>query len=150
MLLRAGDVARAEPHIERALSLFEQAEVETGKAQLLLSLAELLLAKRDLATAESVAREAVALAERHHETGTTSDGHYWLAQVALARDDQQAADVEFAASLADPDDGGWTNFSLREGAVVFLVLIYCAAVFGFYAFILRHILFWIDERQKKA
>ena len=106
LLLRAGDVARAEPHIERALSLFEQAEVETGKAQLLLSLAELLLAKRDLATAESVAREAVALAERHHETGTTSDGHYWLAQVALARDDQQAVDVEFAASLADPDDGG--------------------------------------------
>src|SRR5439155_22366583 len=61
---------------------------------------------RDLATAESVAREAVALAERHHETGTTSDGHYWLAQVALARDYQHAVDVDFAASLADPDDGG--------------------------------------------
>src|SRR5438552_11948517 len=104
LLLRGGDTAAAQSHIDRALAMFVEAGVETGKAQILLSLAEVALAKRDLATARRNAGQALALAERMTEMGTVSDGHYWLALVAHAEGDAAAVDAEFAAALSEPDE----------------------------------------------
>jgi tetratricopeptide (TPR) repeat protein/DNA-binding XRE family transcriptional regulator len=99
LLVRAGDLHAAKPHIEKALRLFEEAGVEVGKANVLLSLAEVALAQYDLGKAEQLGRDALALAERLSEDATVAEAHYWLAKVAEARGDEQAVDAEFAATF---------------------------------------------------
>jgi tetratricopeptide (TPR) repeat protein len=99
LLVRAGDLHAAAPHIEKAIHLFEEAGVEATKANFVLSLAELALARYDLATAESLCQEALALSGRLSEHDTVAEAHYWLAKVAEARGDEQAVDAEFAATF---------------------------------------------------
>lgn len=104
LLLRGGDVSGAEAHIERALAIFDEAGVEASRAQIMLSLAEVAMARRDTRTARRWSEEGLVLAERLHETATTSDAHYWLAQVAHAEGDDAAVDAEFVAALSEPHD----------------------------------------------
>jgi tetratricopeptide (TPR) repeat protein/DNA-binding XRE family transcriptional regulator len=99
LLLHAGDVKAAEPHIERAISLFEEAGVEANKANAVLSLSELALAKHNLSEADHRAREALDLALRLSEIATVAEAHFWLAKVAEARGDEQALDAEFTAAF---------------------------------------------------
>jgi tetratricopeptide (TPR) repeat protein len=99
LLLRAGNLAAARPHLERALLIFEDAGVEVTKANFILSLCELALAKHDLGEAERLGRQAVELAARLKELATVADAHVWLAQVAEARGDAQGVDAEFAAAF---------------------------------------------------
>jgi tetratricopeptide (TPR) repeat protein len=99
LLLHAGDVNAAGPHIQRAISLFEQAGVEANKAGFVLSLSELALARHNLAEAETLAREALDLAQRLSEFATVAEAHFWLAKVAEARGHDQAVDAEFAATF---------------------------------------------------
>ena len=102
LLLRGGDASAAQSHIDRAVAIFAEAGIETGKAQILLSVAEVALARRDLATARRNAGNALALAERMNEMATVSDAHYWLARVAHVMGDDIAVDAEFAAALGEP------------------------------------------------
>jgi hypothetical protein len=81
------------------LSLFEEGGVEVGKSHVILSLAELVLARHDLVEAEKLCREAVDLAERLSEFAAIAEAHFWLAKVAEARADEQAVDAEFAAAF---------------------------------------------------
>jgi tetratricopeptide (TPR) repeat protein/DNA-binding XRE family transcriptional regulator len=104
LLLHAGDVATAEPHIQRAMKLFEEAGVETQKANFILSLSELRLAQHDLMQAERLACEALDLAQRLSEFASIADAHFWLAKVAQARGDEQSVDAEFAAAFSVLDD----------------------------------------------
>jgi tetratricopeptide (TPR) repeat protein/DNA-binding XRE family transcriptional regulator len=99
LLARAGDIVTARPHLDRSLRLFDQAGVEVGKANVVLSLAELALAKHDLAEADRLAQEACDLAERLSEFATVAEAHYWMAKVAEARGDEEAVDTEFAATF---------------------------------------------------
>jgi tetratricopeptide (TPR) repeat protein/DNA-binding XRE family transcriptional regulator len=99
LLVRAGDVYGAKAHLERALSLFEESAVETSKANVFLSFAELALAKHELAEAERHSHEAIDLASRLSELTTVAEAHYWLSKVAEARGDDQAVDAEFAATF---------------------------------------------------
>jgi tetratricopeptide (TPR) repeat protein/DNA-binding XRE family transcriptional regulator len=99
LLVRAGDIATGRPHLERSLRLFDQAGVEIGRGNVLLSLAELALAKHDLAEADRLAGEGLDLARRLGELATVAEAHYWLAKVAEARGDEQGVDVEFAATF---------------------------------------------------
>ncbi len=99
LLVRAGDLTTARPHIERSLHLFEVAGVEVGKAHIILSLAELALAKHDLVEAERLGHDALVLALRLSEFSAAAEAHYWLAKVAEARGDDQAIDAEFAAAF---------------------------------------------------
>jgi tetratricopeptide (TPR) repeat protein len=99
LLVRAGDVGSAKPHLDRSLRLFDEAGVEVGKANVVLTLAELALAKHDLAEADRLAQEACDLAERLLEFATVAEAHYWLAKVAEARGDERGVDVEFAATF---------------------------------------------------
>jgi tetratricopeptide (TPR) repeat protein len=99
LLLRGGDVAGAGPHIKRALAIFDEAGVEAGKANGILSLSELALAKHDLREAERLGREALELAGRQGEFGSVAEAHFWLAKVAEARGDDREVDAEFAAAF---------------------------------------------------
>jgi tetratricopeptide (TPR) repeat protein len=99
LLVRAGDLNAAAPHIEKAIQLFEEAGVEATKANFVLSLAELALARYDLTRAESLCQEALGLSGRLLEHDTIAEAHYWLAKVAEARGDEQAVDAEFAATF---------------------------------------------------
>jgi len=104
LLLRGGDVLSAQAHIDRAMGMFDEANVEIDKAQIMLSLVEVALARRDVMTARRQAEKALALAERLHETATVSDAHYWLARVAHAEGDEASVDAEFAAALSEPNE----------------------------------------------
>jgi tetratricopeptide (TPR) repeat protein len=99
LLLRGGELGAAKSHIERGLQLFEEAGVEVGKSNLILSMSELALAKHNLGEAESLGREALELANRLGEFGTAAEAHFWLAKVAEARGDDRAVDAEFAAAF---------------------------------------------------
>ena len=101
LLLHSGDVAGAQTHVDRSMKLFEEMEVETGRAHVLLTVAEIALARRDADTAERYGLEAMAMAQRLGEGAAVTEAHYWLAQVALARGDAEAVDAEFAAALSD-------------------------------------------------
>jgi tetratricopeptide (TPR) repeat protein/DNA-binding XRE family transcriptional regulator len=99
LLLRAGDVVAAAPHIQRSLEIFDTAGVEAGKASGILSLSELALAKHELAEADRLAREALELARRMGEFGSMAESHFWLAKIAEARGDEHGVDAEFAATF---------------------------------------------------
>jgi tetratricopeptide (TPR) repeat protein len=99
LLVHAGNLASAEPHIQRGIRLFEEAGVETQKANFILSLSELRLAQHDLGEAERLAREALDLAQRLSELANIGEAHFWLAKVAEARGDEQALDAEFTAAF---------------------------------------------------
>jgi tetratricopeptide (TPR) repeat protein/DNA-binding XRE family transcriptional regulator len=99
LLLRGGELVAAKPHIERGLQLFNEAGVDIGKANVILSLSELALAKYSLGEAEELGREALDLARRLSEFATVAEAHYWLAKVAEARGDEEAVDAEFEAAF---------------------------------------------------
>ncbi|HXN90071.1 MAG TPA: helix-turn-helix transcriptional regulator [Candidatus Sulfotelmatobacter sp.] len=116
LLLRGGNPAAAKPHIERALLLFEEVGVETGKSHILLSSAELALAKHELGTAEDFARQGLELAGRLGENATVAEAHFWFAQIAHARGDSRAVETEFAAALRDLDLAGGRERTARYRA----------------------------------
>jgi tetratricopeptide (TPR) repeat protein/DNA-binding XRE family transcriptional regulator len=99
LLVRAGDLTTARPHIERSLRLFEESGVEVGKSHIILSLAELALAKHDLVEADRLGRDALALAHKLSEFAAVSEAHFWLAKVAEARGDDEVVDAEFASAF---------------------------------------------------
>jgi tetratricopeptide (TPR) repeat protein/DNA-binding XRE family transcriptional regulator len=99
LLLHAGDLNTAGQHIERAITLFDEAHVEANKANFILSLSELALAKHDLSEAERFASQALVLAERLSEFATVGEAHVWLAKIADTRDDDRTVDAEFAAAF---------------------------------------------------
>jgi len=104
LLLHGGDASAGQAHVERALAIFEQSGVETNKAQFMLSMAEIALAKRDTGAAREWAGRSLVLAERLGETATVGDAHYWLAQAAQAEGDDLAVDREFAAAMLGPEE----------------------------------------------
>jgi len=116
LLLHGGNPAAAEPHIERALRLFEEVGVETSRSHVLLSAAELALAKHDLGRAEQLAKEALELADRLGETAAVAEAHFWFAEIAQARGDAHAVDAEFAAALQDLDMAGGPERTARYRA----------------------------------
>ncbi len=99
LLVRAGDLNRAKPHLERSLRLFEESGVEVNKANVILSMAELALSQHNLTEAKRLAGEARDLAQRLSEFATAADAHFWLAKVAEAREDEREVDAEFAAAF---------------------------------------------------
>jgi tetratricopeptide (TPR) repeat protein/DNA-binding XRE family transcriptional regulator len=99
LMVQAGDSARARSHLERSVARFEEVGVETGKAAVLLSIAELELAESRPEAAHRRAHEALELATRLSEETYISDAHIWLGMTAAARGDQPGADAEFAAAI---------------------------------------------------
>lgn len=79
--------------------MFDEAAVDTGKANVLLSLCELSNAGSQLDEAERFAGQALDVAERSAEPATVAESHMWLGRVAAARGDDGIVDAEFAVAL---------------------------------------------------
>jgi tetratricopeptide (TPR) repeat protein/DNA-binding XRE family transcriptional regulator len=108
LLLRRGDIAEAQSHIERALSLFEQEGVEAQRANLLMSMCELHWLRNELDAAESWARQALDAATRADEPINVAESHMWLGRILEAGGDRSQADVEFSSAfelLQHPSSG---------------------------------------------
>jgi tetratricopeptide (TPR) repeat protein len=99
ILLKRGDLVGAHAHITRSLRLFEEAAVDSGKANVLLSLCELAHARSQFDEAGRLAGQALDVAERSGEPATAAEAHMWLGHVAAALGDDRAVDAEFAAAL---------------------------------------------------
>ncbi|HEY1420252.1 MAG TPA: tetratricopeptide repeat protein [Candidatus Dormibacteraeota bacterium] len=116
LLLRAGETAAARPHLERALRLWDESGVETGKADVLISLAELALAESRFGLAVELARDGLARAEQENAPGRIADGHIWLGRIAAAQDQDAECDAEFAAAFAVLETAGATERISRARA----------------------------------
>src|ERR1700704_466422 len=99
LLMRRGDLADAEGHFERALSLFEDAGVEPQRANMLLSMCELQFLRGDLEAAERWASDALEFATRTAESVNVGGTHVWLGRIAEAAGDQARADAEFRSAF---------------------------------------------------
>ncbi len=99
VLLWGGDPAKARPHLERSLRLFEETGLEAGKTAPLLSLCELALAGSQTDEAARFANQALEVASRLSEPASVADAHIWLGLVAAAREDDLTVDEEFAATF---------------------------------------------------
>ncbi len=100
MLLRLGDRAGARTHIDRAIRIYEEQKVETGKAIFLCSLAELEVADGRRDTAQTTARMALDLEVRLDEPGSAAEAHRILGTIAAAQGRGADADREFAEAIA--------------------------------------------------
>jgi len=109
ILLKRGDLAGAQAHITRSLRLFEEAGVDAGRANVLLSLCELSNARSQLHEAERFAGQALDVAERSGEPATVAESHMWLGRLAAARNDDRTVDAEFAVALSGLGELGATE-----------------------------------------
>jgi len=99
LLHRQGNPVEARRHVERSISLFDDAGVEAGKAGVILSLSELELAESNPEEAARLANQALELAGRLLEDPSLADAHVWLGLIAEARGEEATADGEFAAAF---------------------------------------------------
>ena len=109
VLIRRGDLVDAEGHLTRASRLFDETGVETGKADVLLSLCELEIARSRLDEAEELAVEAVRFAERHDERATLADCHIWMGRIAAELGEDARVDAEFGVAWGILDALGATE-----------------------------------------
>jgi tetratricopeptide (TPR) repeat protein/DNA-binding XRE family transcriptional regulator len=109
ILLKRGDLAGAQAHITRSLRLFEEAGVDAGRANVLLSLCELSHARSQFHEAERFAHQALEVAERSREPATAAESHMWLGRLAAARNDDRTVDAEFAEALVALGELGATE-----------------------------------------
>jgi tetratricopeptide (TPR) repeat protein len=100
ILMKRGELTEAQGHIERSLVVFAEADVETGKANVLLSLAELFLARSEPRDAYEFATQALDVAERCAEPANVAEAHMWLGRVAAAVGDDVRVDAEFGLALS--------------------------------------------------
>jgi tetratricopeptide (TPR) repeat protein len=98
-LLKLDRLDAAEQHLNRSLDLLNEIGRERGKGNVLLSVAELGLARGRVEEARAAAEEGLDLAARLGERATEADAHLWLGKIAAERDDREATDREFALAL---------------------------------------------------
>jgi tetratricopeptide (TPR) repeat protein len=92
---KQGDLGAAFRHAETALRMHEELRIETGKANLLMTLAELELARARHQSATNYAIQALELAQRKGESVNAGEAHVWLGRIAAGRDDHATTDSEF-------------------------------------------------------
>jgi tetratricopeptide (TPR) repeat protein/DNA-binding XRE family transcriptional regulator len=99
LLVRRGDLPDAQSHFERAIKLFEEAGVESQRAQMFLSMCELHWLRNDFDTAEVWARKAADVAARADEPINIGEAHVWLGRISEARGYTHQANAEFSAAF---------------------------------------------------
>jgi tetratricopeptide (TPR) repeat protein/transcriptional regulator with XRE-family HTH domain len=100
----------AEEHLNRSLDLLNEMGRERGKGGVLLSKAELDLARGRVGEARAAAEEGLELATRLGERGTEASAHLWLGRIAAEQGDRKATDREFTTGL---DQLGRLNLTER-------------------------------------
>jgi tetratricopeptide (TPR) repeat protein len=99
ILMARGDQTLAREHLDRALALGDETELQTGRSRMLLSLCELCMQENNIEQAAEFAREAMALAGRLHEGLNVADSHIWLGRIADKLGDAEGTDREFAQAI---------------------------------------------------
>lgn len=106
MLLHLGELGSARRHLDRAVSIFEEQGIETGKSNILLSVAELEIAESHLDAATHTATRALDVAMRLGEMATAAEAHSILGRIAAQRGVDSDADREFETALATAEGAG--------------------------------------------
>jgi len=99
LLYRQGDLAGAFRSAERSLAKYEMLGVEAAKAHILMTLAELELARANHYAASRWATSALDVATRVGETTNVGEAHFWLGRISAARHDMEQADAQFNVAL---------------------------------------------------
>ena len=99
VLMRKHDLEGAGEHFERSLAICEADHLEHGRANVLLSLAELKLELGDVDAAAEYVDQAMELAERLDEPMSRAEAHIWRGTVAARRGDARHTDSEFARAF---------------------------------------------------
>jgi len=106
MLVRIGEFSAARSHIDRAIRIFEAHKVETGKAFVICSLAELECEEGRLETSLLTAKRALDLAVRLDEPASAAEAHR-LRGIVFAKQGRDAdADAAFAAAVVAAERAG--------------------------------------------
>ena len=100
VLLRQGNFAEAEKHLQRALRLCAELHLDHGRAHVLLSLAEVNLNQGLAEQASAYARDAAALAHALGERLSEALAHQYLGTAAAAEHDFARSDAEFDTALS--------------------------------------------------
>jgi tetratricopeptide (TPR) repeat protein len=99
LLMRQGQMERAEEAFRTALAYIGEAGTERMKSHLLLSLGELQLRTGRSADGIQTVRKALELAKRHDERLSLASGHVLLGRLYEHMDNPEQADKEFRVAL---------------------------------------------------
>jgi tetratricopeptide (TPR) repeat protein/DNA-binding XRE family transcriptional regulator len=99
LLIEQRRFGEAGEHLRRALELCADLGIEGGRAHVVLSLAELEIARGNGEDARSFLAEARALARRQKESMTLAFAHQLAGRLAAAEGDEQATDREYRQAL---------------------------------------------------
>jgi len=99
LLIEQGRFPEAANHLHRALELCADLGIESGRSHVVLSLAELEIARGNVDDARSFLAEARALARRQQESLTLAYAHQLAGRLASTEDDSAAADREYGKAL---------------------------------------------------
>jgi tetratricopeptide (TPR) repeat protein len=99
LLYKQGDLTGALRHAENALRMNDELGVDSGRAAILMTMAELELARSNYYAANRWAAAAVEQAQRMDEATNVGEAHVWLGRVAAAKGDEPAADAEFGVAF---------------------------------------------------
>ena len=113
LLMAKGDHAGARRHMDRALELTDETDLELGRASMILSLSELSLQEGNVDAAAELAEQSLRMAERMQEGATVAESHMWLGRVAEQRGNDETVDREFEMALAGLSTYGMTERLLR-------------------------------------
>ena len=99
VLMKLGQLATAERHLQASLAAFENLGLERHKSNVLLTLSDLELARSDAKAAERYAQEALSLAEANREQLTAAKANQSLGLLAAERHDSEETDRRFRAAI---------------------------------------------------
>ncbi len=99
VLMARGDLEGAARHLNHALELSSESDLELGRSSVLLSLCELAMHEDKVDDAHDRAREALALAESLEEGASSAEAHVWLGRIADRRGEDAEADAEFELAI---------------------------------------------------
>ncbi len=119
VLMARGETGGARRHLERALALCDETDLEFGRSHVLLSLCELSMLEDKIADAKELAQQALELAERLEEGATIAEAHVWLGRIADRRGEHKAVDEEFEQAIR-----GFEALGMRER------LLHCHGVYA--------------------
>ena len=109
LLMGRHDFAGAHRHLDRALELCDEADLELGRSRVLLSQCELAMYEGEADRAHELARAALELAERLEDGAMMAEAHLWLGRIDDQRGEHESADRRFEDAIR-----GFEVLGLRE------------------------------------
>jgi tetratricopeptide (TPR) repeat protein len=117
LLMRQGQMERAEEAFRTALAHLGEAGTERMKSHVLLSLGELYLRNGRPVDGIQIVKEAIELARRHDEQLALASGHVLLGQLNERMDNHELADKEFRVAIRLLSAAGRTDRLAETHAV---------------------------------